>query len=319
MEPVGEPVGEPVREPAREPAREPGDGSATAPGGKPDWLRVRLGSGPRAARVNRLLGGLGLNTVCQEALCPNRGECFDRGTATFLILGDTCTRNCRFCAVTPGIPVPPDPKEPARVAEAVAALGLRHVVVTSVTRDDLPDGGAGQFAETIAALRAVRPCPTIEVLIPDLAGSAAALAVVVAAGPHILNHNLETVPRLYRRVRPGADYRRSLELLSRVRALEPSVITKAGLMLGVGERREEVVAAMRDLRRHDCQILTLGQYLRPSHRHLAVERYVPPAEFEELARSGMAMGFRAVYSGPLVRSSYHADEVLAAAQRGEQP
>lgn len=284
---------------------------------KPAWLRVRLGSGPGAARVNRLLAGLRLHTVCEEALCPNRGECFNQGTATFLILGDTCTRNCRFCAVTPGAPAPPDPEEPLRVAEAASVLGLRHVVVTSVTRDDLPDGGAGQFAETIARLRALNPRPVVEVLIPDFAGSTAALKVVAAAGPEIINHNLETVPRLYPRVRPGADYRRSLELLGRLRILDPAIVTKAGLMLGLGEGREEVESVMKDLRRHDCQILTLGQYLRPSRSHLPPERYVPPAEFDELAEIGRAMGFRAVFSGPLVRSSYHAGEVLAAAGLGD--
>lgn len=277
---------------------------------KPPWLKVRLALGERAGAVHRALGDLGLRTVCQDALCPNRARCFSRGTATFMILGETCTRACPFCAVPGGTPAPPDPEEPRRVAEAARRLGLGHVVVTSVARDDLPDGGAAHFAATVSALRARLPSATVEVLVPDFGGDARALAVVLAAGPDVLNHNLETVPRLYPRVRPAAAYDRSLDLLARGRALRPAVVTKSGLMLGLGEREEEVLEVLRDLRRAGCDLLTLGQYLQPSRRHLPVAEHLPPWRFAAYRRAALGLGFRGVVAGPLVRSSYHAGDVL---------
>jgi lipoic acid synthetase len=251
---------------------------------------------------------LKLNTVCESALCPNLGECFARRTATFMILGKVCTRNCRFCAVEGGQPELLDPEEPRRVAEAATRLGLKHVVVTSVTRDDLPDGGAGQFAATIQALREKLPYAIIEVLTPDFQGERKAIASVVEAQPHIFNHNVETVPRLYPRVRPEADYRRSLEVLRTVKELAPSIYTKSGLMVGLGETREEVEQVMADLREINCDILTIGQYLRPSPQHLEVKEFIPPEVFDYYAEAGRKMGFLYVASAPFVRSSYNAAE-----------
>jgi lipoic acid synthetase len=277
------------------------------------WRRVPLDAPAAVHDVERLLDHLSLHTVCQEARCPNLAECFSRGTATFMILGDTCTRGCRFCAVNHGPPAELDPEEPLRVAEAARRLRLAHVVVTSVTRDDLPDGGAGQFAATIEALRRRLPGATLEVLIPDFGGSCAALETVLAARPHVLNHNLETVPRLYPRVRPGADYTRSLALLERVGTSAPQTVTKSGLMLGLGERVVEVLRVLQDLRRAGCDLLTLGQYLQPSDDQLPVARYVPPAEFDAYEERARSMGFSGVAAAPLVRSSYHARALWQAA------
>ncbi len=252
--------------------------------------------------------GLALHTVCEEAHCPNIGECFGSRTATFLILGNRCTRNCRFCAVESGCPQPLDEEEPERVAAAARELGLRFVVITSVTRDDLEDGGAGAFAATIRAVREQNPEVGIEVLVPDFAGSRQALATVLAAGPDVLNHNLETVARLYPQVRPEANYQQSLQLLRRVREMEPGMVTKSGIMVGVGERRDELEELMRDLVAVGCDVLTIGQYLSPSAQHLPVERYYAPAEFSELKAAGEALGLKHVEASPLVRSSYHAGE-----------
>jgi len=258
-----------------------------------------------------LLQRYGLNTVCEGALCPNQGECFGRGTATFLILGRTCTRNCTFCAIpSEEHPPAPDPGEPERIAQAASELGLRHVVITSVTRDDLEDGGASHFAQTVEALKKDNPQIIVEVLVPDFLGSLAALEIVVNSGPEIINHNLETIPRLYPEVRPQADYRRSIGLLKRVKEINSQKITKSGLMLGLGEEQEEVLQVMRDLREVSCDLLTLGQYLQPSGRHHPVIRYIPPEEFEELRKEGEEMGFKGVFSAPFVRSSFHAAEIF---------
>ena len=272
----------------------------------PAWLKVRAPGGEGYLRVKGLLRRAGLHTVCEEAACPNIGECFEAGTATFLILGDVCTRACRYCAITSGRPDPVDAEEPRRVAETVALLGLRHAVVTSVTRDDLPDGGADIFAATIREIHRLSPSTAVEVLIPDLRGDWQALAAITEAGPDILNHNVETVPRLYRSVRPQAVYLRSLDLLRQAKTLRPGMSTKSGIMLGLGEEPAEIRKAMSDLRGAGCDILTLGQYLRPSPRHLPVTRFYPPEEFAALAEEGRALGFRHVESGPLVRSSYRA-------------
>ena len=278
---------------------------------KPVWLRRKLPDAVGLQKMRRLLRRHDLNTVCEGALCPNQGECFARGTATFLILGKTCTRNCTFCAIpSEERPPAPDPEEPRRIAQAAAELALKHVVITSVTRDDLEDGGALHFARTVEALKQTNFQMIVEVLIPDFQGSRAALQVVVESGPDIINHNLETVPRLYPEVRPQAEYHRSLHLLQRVKEIKPEEITKSGLMLGLGEEQDEVLQAMADLRRVSCDLLTIGQYLQPSGRHHRVVRYVPPDEFEELRREGEKMGFRMVFSGPLVRSSFHAAEVF---------
>ena len=247
-----------------------------------------------------------LHTVCEEARCPNIGECWNHKTATFLILGDTCTRGCRFCAISKGKPNALDPAEPLQVAQTVKELGLSHIVVTSVDRDDLPDGGSQHFARTVAWLKTLNPGIRVEVLIPDFRGDHAALETVVGSGIDILNHNIETVPRLYRKVRPGATYRRSLDLLRAAKDMRQEILTKSGLMLGVGESLEEVMATLRDLRDVGCDIVTLGQYLQPSTRQLAVSRYVTPAEFDKLGRDACELGFRHVEAGPLVRSSYHA-------------
>lgn len=259
-----------------------------------------------------LLEGLGLDTVCLSAACPNLGECFARRTATFLILGPVCTRNCRFCAVPKGTPRPVDPGEPRRVALAAAELQLRHVVITSVTRDDLPDGGAGQFAATVTAVREALPEATVEVLTPDFRGRPAALEKVMAAGPRVFNHNVETVPRLYPAARPQADYRRSLEVLRRAKEMRPGILTKSGLMVGLGEREEEVLAVLADLRSAGCDAVTIGQYLRPSKAHLPVREYLTPETFARYRARAREMGFRYVASGPLVRSSYLAEDALRA-------
>jgi lipoic acid synthetase len=252
-----------------------------------------------------------LNTVCEGALCPNQGECFGQGTATFLILGRVCTRNCTFCAIpSEDHPPAPDPQEPERVSLAAAELGLKHVVITSVTRDDLADGGASHFAATVRALKKNSPRVIVEVLIPDFQGSRAALQTVVESNPDMVNHNLETVPRLYPQVRPQAVFSRSIELLNRVKEINPAKITKSGLMLGLGEEKKEVLAALAALREASCDLVTLGQYLRPSGRHHPVIRYVPPEEFEEFRLEGEKMGFKGVFSAPLVRSSFHAAEIF---------
>ncbi|HTH65072.1 MAG TPA: lipoyl synthase [Gemmatimonadales bacterium] len=284
-----------------------------APERKPAWLKVKAPGGATYLTVKQMMRDLRLHTVCEEAHCPNIGECWEHRAATFMILGDVCTRNCAYCAVAHGTPAPLDTQEPERLAAAVAQLGLRHVVITSVDRDDLPNGGAELFAASIAAIRQRLPETSIEVLIPDFKGSAAALEIVVAAAPDILNHNLETIERLYRIARPGGRYPRALELLQRAKQLNPGGLTKSGLMCGLGEEWDELIGAMHDLRAQDVDILTLGQYLRPSDAHLPIARWYTPAEFAELKRLGAEMGFRHVESGPLVRSSYHAWEQVEAA------
>lgn len=275
---------------------------------RPPWLKVRAPMGPNYQSLRQLVADQRLHTVCESARCPNIGDCWERRTATFMILGDVCTRSCGFCAIKTGRPEGLDLEEPERVAEAVAALRLRHAVITSVNRDELPDGGARIFAGTIRAIRARCPGTSIEVLIPDFKGVWWALEIVMEAGPDILNHNVETIPRLYSIVRPQAKYHRSLELLRRAKEMLPGVVTKSGMMLGVGEDLDEVRQSMADLRAVDCDVLTLGQYLRPSLQHIPIIRYVTPEEFAQLKTEGLEMGFRHVESGPLVRSSYHADE-----------
>ena len=272
----------------------------------PPWLKVRAPGGPGFAETMATVRELGLHTVCQEARCPNIGECWGHRTATFMLLGDTCTRNCGFCAVAHGRPLAVDPAEPLRVASAVARLGLRHVVVTSVNRDDLADGGAAHFAATARAIKRLLPACRVEVLVPDFQGNLASVAEVLASPIDVFNHNLETVPRLYRRVRAGARYARSLAVLEAAHGGRDRLLTKTGLMLGLGETQEELASVFRDLRSIGCDILTLGQYLRPSGEHLPVERYVPPEEFTALGAEALALGFRHVEAGPLVRSSYHA-------------
>ena len=280
---------------------------------KPDWLKVRFPGGPNYARIDRYHREQGLHSVCRSAACPNQGECWSRGTATFMILGDHCTRDCAFCNVSLGTPLPPDPAEAQKVSRAVAELGLRHAVITSVTRDDLADGGAAAFAAVTTAIRAAAPDCRIELLIPDLGGDHQALATILAAGPDLLGHNLETVPRLYPQARQGADYRRSLELLAAVRRLAPQIPTKSGVMLGLGESREELLAVAHDLRAVDCAYFTLGQYLAPTRQHHPVVRFVPPEEFTALREECLALGFTHVEAGPLVRSSYHADRQFSEA------
>lgn len=285
--------------------------SQGAPLPKPVWIRTRLPAGvalERFAEVKAVLRAQGLHTVCEEATCPNIHECFGKGTATFMILGDLCTRRCPFCDVAHGRPLPPDPEEPQRLAETVAALRLRYVVVTSVDRDDLADGGAGHFAATIAAIRARSPATKIEVLVPDFRGRLErALDAFAEALPDVLNHNLETVPRLYRAARPGADYPHSLRLLAEFKARYPQVITKSGLMVGLGETDEEIDAVLRDLRAHGCEMVTIGQYLQPSPAHLPVARYVAPEAFARWEALAASLGFLHAACGPLVRSSYWAD------------
>ena len=273
---------------------------------KPAWLKVRAPGGPKYLRLKGLMREWNLHSVCEEAHCPNIGECWEDLTATFMILGDVCTRNCGYCAVTHGRPQWEDREEPERVGRAVGELGLEHVVITSVNRDDLADGGAAHFAATVGAIRRHAPGCRVELLIPDFQGAAAALAIVIDAVPDILNHNTETVSRLYKVARHGGRYERTLELFRRARQAAPRLLTKSGIILGLGEERDELVATMRDLRAEDVNILTLGQYLRPSAQHLPVARYYHPDEFRELAGIGLAMGFAHVESGPLVRSSYHA-------------
>ena len=286
-------------------------------GGKPPWLKARFPSGERFAHITNLLRGQSLHTVCEEAHCPNIGECFNAGTATFMILGDTCTRACGFCAVNSGRPEGLDLLEPYRLAQTVQALGLDYVVITSVNRDDLPDGGASIFAACIRAIRRLRPSCEVEVLIPDFEGNAAALATVLDAGPVVLNHNIESVPRLYPRVRPKARYDRSLALFRRAKELRPETPVKSGLMLGLGETFEEVVTVLEDLRGTGVDLVTVGQYLRPSLKHLPVARYVMPEEFDAVRQAGERLGFSHVESGPFVRSSYHAGEQAHAARDGD--
>ncbi len=275
---------------------------------KPSWIRAPFPGTPEVQRLKQILRDNRLHTVCEEASCPNLGECFGHGTATFMIMGDICTRRCPFCDVGHGRPQPLDAQEPDNLARTIAAMGLKYVVITSVDRDDLRDGGAAHFAECIRAARAARPGLVIEILTPDFRGRMdVALEILAAQPPDVFNHNLETVPRLYRQARPGADYAGSLLLLQQFAARCPGIPTKSGLMLGLGESLDEIRAVMRDLREHGVQMLTLGQYLQPSAHHLAVERYVTPEEFEQLRSDGEAMGFTHVASAPLVRSSYHAD------------
>ncbi|MFZ0521490.1 MAG: lipoyl synthase [Candidatus Acidiferrales bacterium] len=282
---------------------------------RPSWLRVRFFGGPKYQELKRTVRTLDLHTVCESARCPNMGECWEHGTATFMILGDICTRACGFCAVPSGKPLgPPAEDEPERVAEAVARMGLRYAVVTSVNRDDQPDGGAAIFARTISEIRARVPGCKVEVLIPDFRGDWNALETVMAERPDVLNHNMETVPRLYRQVRKGAVYERSLELLRRAGEMVPGLPTKTGMMLGLGESREEVLAAMQDIAAQGTHILTLGQYLQPTPEHLPIVRYVHPDEFAEFKRLGEVMGIKHVEAGPLVRSSYHAFEQQEAAR-----
>ena len=283
---------------------------------KPAWLKVRAPGSPGYRRLKQLVGSLGLHTVCEEANCPNIGECWDRGTATFMILGDVCTRSCGYCNVIHGTPLPPDADAPDRVARAVAALELAHVVVTSVDRDDLSDGGAAVFAATVRAIRARRTACRIELLIPDFHGAPDALDTVLAAGPDVINHNLETVRRLYRTARPAGRYDRALALLARAARTAPAIPTKSGVMVGLGETVDEVREAIADLRRHDCRMLTIGQYLRPSPAHLPLVRYYAPREFADLERYARDLGYLHVESGPLVRSSYHAHEQADAIARG---
>lgn len=272
---------------------------------KPGWLKVRLPGGNNFIQVRELVKGTNLHTVCESAHCPNIGECWSRRTATFMILGDTCTRNCRFCAVTHAAVVPPDPDEPRRVAVAVQRLGLNYAVITSVTRDDLEDGGAVFFAETIRQIRALCPQCKVEVLIPDFLGSEKSLRTVLDAQPDVLNHNIETVPRLFPQARPQASYHRSLHLLEQ--AFQMGARCKSGLMVGLGESVHEIIDVMHDLLNHHCTMLTIGQYLQPSKKHLPVQRYLAPKEFGDLKRKGLEMGFDHLEAGPLVRSSYHAD------------
>ena len=276
---------------------------------KPHWIRAQSQAAPGVQRIKRILREQRLHTVCEEASCPNLGECFAHGTATFMIMGDICTRRCPFCDVAHGRPNPLDLDEPRHLAETIQAMGLAYVVITSVDRDDLRDGGATHFVACIEAVRGMNPQTRIEILVPDFRGRMeTALEIMRAAPPDVFNHNLETVPRLYRKARPGSDYEWSLDLLEAFRALHPGVPTKSGLMLGIGETRDELLEVLQDLRTHGCEMLTLGQYLQPSRHHLPVERYLDPGEFEELADRAREMGFRQVASGPMVRSSYHADQ-----------
>lgn len=276
----------------------------------PAWLRRPIAHSGSVYEVDSVLVELEINTVCKSAKCPNRGECFSAGTATFLIMGDTCTRRCGFCAVESRTPQPLDASEPSRIAEACRKMGLRHVVITSVTRDDLPDGGAAHFVEVVSAVREALPDASVEVLTSDFGGRLESVDAVVSAKPDVFNHNVETVPRLYVTVRPQAEYRRSIEVLARVHDTAPGMPTKSGLMLGLGETEAEVLEVMSDLLGNGVRMLTLGQYLRPSKKHLPVERFVEPSEFAELARQGYRMGFEAVASAPFVRSSYHASSML---------
>ncbi|WP_414542674.1 lipoyl synthase [Nostoc sp. CCY0012] len=283
---------------------------------KPDWLRVKAPQWERVGNVKEILRDLALNTVCEEASCPNIGECFQAGTATFLIMGPACTRACPYCDIDfEKKPQPLDPTEPARLAEAVRRMKLNHVVITSVNRDDLPDGGASQFVRCITAVRSVSPQTTIEVLIPDLCGNWNALEIILQAAPEVLNHNTETVPRLYRRVRPQGNYDRTLELLKRARQMAPGVYTKSGIMVGLSETDAEIRQVMQDLRSVDCDILTIGQYLQPSQKHLQVNDFITPEQFAAWQAFGEEIGFLQVVSSPLTRSSYHAEQVRELMQR----
>jgi len=274
------------------------------------WLRRKLPDQKVINKMENLFKDLNLHTVCDSALCPNRGECFKNGTATFMIMGDVCSRNCQFCAVKKGKPLPLDPKEPIHIAQAAKYLKLKHVVVTSVTRDDLLDGGAEHFVQTVIAIKNLLPKSTVEILIPDFQGSREALQKVIEVHPEVINHNIEIIERLYSSVRPIADYKTSLQLIKRVKIGNQDIITKSGIMLGLGEKKEEVVIAMKDLRKVNCDLLTIGQYLRPSPQHLKVKEYIHPDEFEVYRKIGMSLGFKHVLSGPLVRSSYHSGEIL---------
>jgi lipoic acid synthetase len=279
---------------------------------KPAWIRARSAAGPEVQRLKGILRDNSLHTVCEEASCPNLGECFSHGTATFMIMGDICTRRCPFCDVAHGRPDPLDENEPHNLARTIQSMGLHYVVITSVDRDDLRDGGAGHFVACIRAVRAACPDTRIEVLVPDFRGRVdRALEILHAAPPDVFNHNLETVPRLYRQARPGSDYQWSLDLLKRFKQEHPAVPSKSGLMLGLGETLDEVAGVMRDMREHDVEMLTLGQYLQPSRHHLPVARFVHPDEFERLRELGESLGFSQVASGPMVRSSYHADRQAA--------
>ena len=280
----------------------------TRPPRKPDWLKVRFPAGPNYARIDRLHREQGLHSVCRSAACPNQGECWEQGTATFMILGDHCTRDCRFCNVTHETPLPVDPQETDKVAKAIAELKLNHAVITSVTRDDLEDGGAAQFAAVTRAIHAYRPECRVELLVPDLQGNHKALSTILMAKPDVFGHNLETVPRLYPLARAGADYQRSLNLLAAAAQAAPDMPTKSGLMLGMGETMDEIPTVMQDLQQAGCRMLTLGQYLQPTRHHLPVVRYVEPSEFSSLRDIGLQLGFAHVEAGPLVRSSYHAAE-----------
>jgi len=285
---------------------------------KPAWIRARTPNSPAVAQLKAVLREHNLHTVCEEASCPNLGECFSHGTATFMIMGDICTRRCPFCDVSHGRPDPLDVNEPANLAKTIAAMKLKYVVVTSVDRDDLRDGGAKHFVDCIQAIRGASPTTTIEVLVPDFRGRMdVALSILNAAPPDVFNHNLETVPRLYKQVRPGADYQWSLQLLKNFKQQHPDVPTKSGLMLGVGETNEEILQVMADLLAHNCEMLTLGQYLQPSKHHLPISRFVTPDEFAELGAKAREMGFKNVASGPMVRSSYHADLQAAGEVVGE--
>ncbi len=286
---------------------------------RPEWLKLSPLDPVILNRMNRLMQDLELHTVCESARCPNRTECFARGTATFMILGDICTRNCTFCAVKSGIPQPIDPDEPQHIVAAVDKLALRYVVITSVTRDDLPDGGASQFVQTINAIHRYDFSILVEILIPDFRGSLSALQAVIGVSPTVLNHNIETAPRLYPEVRPEANYLRSLELIRKAKLLRSSLVTKSGLMLGLGEEQREVIDVMTDLRRVGCDILTIGQYLQPSLKHHEVARYVPPGEFKEYQSIGEEMGFTSIISGPLVRSSFHAAETYLSTLKLNNP
>lgn len=277
---------------------------------KPDWLKVKIGGAASSKEVQDILAKYKLNTVCKEANCPNRIECFGRKTATFMILGSVCSRNCTFCNVTKGHPEPVDPEEPMNLAKAAAALNLKHVVITSVTRDDLEDGGASHFASVIHEIRKINSEITIEVLIPDFKGNRAALEKVIKAKPEIINHNVETCPELYREVRPMAVYKRSLELIKNVKEADSSIITKSGFMLGLGETEEQITEVLRDLRSAGCDAVTIGQYLPPSKFHHALVKYVTPEEFKKYEEEALSMGFKFVASSPLVRSSYHAERIF---------
>ncbi len=278
---------------------------------KPEWLRIKIQSNNEVREVEELLGTLNLNTVCREARCPNRCECYSKKTATFMIMGSVCTRGCTFCNVRGGKPELLNSEEPINIARAVEKLGLKYVVVTSVTRDDLEDGGADHFGRMVEDIRRAAPDVRVEILIPDLKGSRDALERIAQAFPEVLNHNIETVPRLYSTVRPEAEYRRSLEVLRDIKEMNPEIKTKSGIMLGLGETREEVIEVFRDLREHDCDLLTIGQYLRPSREHTPMERYITPEEFSWYSERAIEMGFQGVASGPLVRSSYNAWELYS--------